>query len=150
MWLWYRLAAVAPIRPLAWEPPYAAGAALKREKTKKKKNLTAVAQFATEVQVRSPARHCGLKIWCCHSHGIRAGGKFYVKTFLVLPSDVNFLFHQLPSDCVTAVQENCSVASARAGQSQSPLAFNLCHLSRILFCPCCLQAAHWPPPASCL
>ena len=31
--------ATAPIRPLAWEPPYAAGAALKRQKTKKKKNL---------------------------------------------------------------------------------------------------------------
>ena len=31
-----RLAAVAPIRPLACEPPYATGAALKRQKTKKK------------------------------------------------------------------------------------------------------------------
>ena len=28
-WLWCRLAAVAPIQPLAWEPPYAAGGALK-------------------------------------------------------------------------------------------------------------------------
>jgi len=36
LWLWHRLAAVAPIRPLAWEPPYAAGAALKRPKKKKK------------------------------------------------------------------------------------------------------------------
>ena len=35
LWLW--LAATAPIRPLAWEPPHAAGAALKRQKTKKKK-----------------------------------------------------------------------------------------------------------------
>ena len=32
LWLWRRLAAVAPIRPLAWEPPYAAGAALKKTK----------------------------------------------------------------------------------------------------------------------
>ena len=23
LWLWGRLASVAPIRPLAWEPPYA-------------------------------------------------------------------------------------------------------------------------------
>ena len=37
LWLWHRLAAVAPIRSLAWEPPYAAGATLKRKKTKKKK-----------------------------------------------------------------------------------------------------------------
>ena len=31
LWLWYRPAAVAPIRPLAWELPYAAGAAIKRK-----------------------------------------------------------------------------------------------------------------------
>ena len=36
LWLWLRLAATAPIRPLAWEPPYAMGAALKRQKPKKK------------------------------------------------------------------------------------------------------------------
>ena len=32
LWLWRSPAATAPIRPLAWEPPYAAAAAL--EKTK--------------------------------------------------------------------------------------------------------------------
>ena len=37
LWLWCRLAATAPIRPLAWEPPYAAGVALKRQKTGKKR-----------------------------------------------------------------------------------------------------------------
>ena len=37
LWLWRRLAAVALIRPLAWEPPYAImGAVLKRQKEKKK------------------------------------------------------------------------------------------------------------------
>ena len=30
--LWSRPAATAPIRPLAWEPPYAMGVALKRQK----------------------------------------------------------------------------------------------------------------------
>ena len=30
--LWCRPAAVAPIRPLAWEPPYAVGVTLKRKK----------------------------------------------------------------------------------------------------------------------
>ena len=34
LWLWCRLGAVAPIGPLAWEPPYAAGVALKRQKIK--------------------------------------------------------------------------------------------------------------------
>ena len=28
-WLWHRLAAAAPIQPLAWELPYATGVALK-------------------------------------------------------------------------------------------------------------------------
>ena len=37
LWLWRRLAAVAPIRPLAWEHPYAMGAALKKAKRPKKK-----------------------------------------------------------------------------------------------------------------
>ena len=36
LWLWCKPAAAAPIRPLAWEPSYAVGAA--REKTKSKKN----------------------------------------------------------------------------------------------------------------
>ena len=33
LWLWHRLAATALIRPLAWEPPYAAGVALEKAKT---------------------------------------------------------------------------------------------------------------------
>ena len=36
--LWCRPAATALIRPLAWELPYAPDVALKRQKTKKKKN----------------------------------------------------------------------------------------------------------------
>ena len=36
LWLWCRPVATAPIRPLAWEPPNAAGVAL--EKTKKQTN----------------------------------------------------------------------------------------------------------------
>ena len=32
LWLWRRPAATALIRPLAWEPPYAADVALKRQK----------------------------------------------------------------------------------------------------------------------
>ena len=31
LWLWCRPAATAPIQPLAWEPPCAVGAALKRQ-----------------------------------------------------------------------------------------------------------------------
>ena len=32
LWLWYRLAAVAAIQPLSWEPPYTSDAALKKKK----------------------------------------------------------------------------------------------------------------------
>ena len=37
LWLWCRPVAIAPIWPLAWEPPYAKGAALKRQKKRKEK-----------------------------------------------------------------------------------------------------------------
>ena len=37
LWLWHRPAAAAPIRPLDWEPPYGAGAALEKTKNKNKK-----------------------------------------------------------------------------------------------------------------
>ena len=37
LWLWCRLAAIAPIVPLAWEPPCAEGVALKRQKDQKQK-----------------------------------------------------------------------------------------------------------------
>ena len=54
LWLWRRLVATAPIRPLAWEPPYAKGAAQemakrqKKQKTKNKKTgVPVVAQWLT-------------------------------------------------------------------------------------------------------
>jgi len=37
LWLWHRPAAAALIQSLAWELPYALGAALKRKRKKKKK-----------------------------------------------------------------------------------------------------------------
>ena len=36
LWLWWRPADVAPIGPLAWEPPYAVGAAQHRDKKQNK------------------------------------------------------------------------------------------------------------------
>ena len=36
LWLWCRLAATVPIRPLGWEPPYAMRAAPEKTKTRKK------------------------------------------------------------------------------------------------------------------
>ena len=37
LWLWCSVAATALIQPLAWELPFAKGAALKRQKKKQKK-----------------------------------------------------------------------------------------------------------------
>ena len=37
LWLWCRPAATVLILPLAWEPPYAVGAALKKDKKRQKK-----------------------------------------------------------------------------------------------------------------
>ena len=35
LWLWHRLVATVPTGPLAWEPPYAVGAAIKKKKKRK-------------------------------------------------------------------------------------------------------------------
>ena len=39
LWPWNRLAATVLIRPLAWDFPYAAGGALEKNKTKKKRKV---------------------------------------------------------------------------------------------------------------
>jgi len=60
MWLWRRLAAVVPIGPLAWEPPYAAGVALEKTKRQKKKGLAH--QIAN--QNMSKLRREEFPLWC--------------------------------------------------------------------------------------
>jgi len=54
LWLWRRPVAPAPIQPLAWEPPYAAGAAQeiakKKDKKKKKKKRKYTSQEAPKRQ----------------------------------------------------------------------------------------------------
>ena len=49
LWPWCRLAVIAPIWPLTWEPPYAASAALKKQKQtqqpKKKKTHFTLTSF---------------------------------------------------------------------------------------------------------
>ena len=53
LWLWRRLAATAPIRLLTWELPYAAGVALKRQKTKTQKHCWQILPFpALEITVQ--------------------------------------------------------------------------------------------------
>ena len=49
LWLWCRL--VATVLILAWEPPYAVGAALKRQKTRKKNNTRDVHTNTQKIHV---------------------------------------------------------------------------------------------------
>ena len=42
---WYRLAVAAPIRPLAWELPYAAGGTLKNQNINNQKPLNFILPF---------------------------------------------------------------------------------------------------------
>ena len=52
LWLWRRLVATALIQPLAWETPYAAGAALEKARRKKKRvKLKQFQQIFVEVQL---------------------------------------------------------------------------------------------------
>ena len=82
LWLWHRLVAANLIRPLAWEPPYAVGKALKRQKKKKEAayaGVPIVAQWkqiqlvSMMMQIGSLALLCGLRIWryCGYSIGQR-------------------------------------------------------------------------------
>ena len=58
LWLWCRPAAVAPIWPLAWEPPYALEAALeKAKKKKKKKKIQKIQVSGLEVELGKHVYH---------------------------------------------------------------------------------------------
>ena len=54
LWLWYSPVAVALIRPLAWEPPHAVRAALKKTKTNKRKSSLVSSS-------RPHAKDCGIE-----------------------------------------------------------------------------------------
>ena len=51
VWLWCRLAAMAAIRPLAWEPPCTGGVALKKQKEKKKKTTMLILVMSSQAQM---------------------------------------------------------------------------------------------------
>ena len=60
LWFWRRPAATALIRPLAWEPPYATGAALEKAKRQKKKEKK-------ETRIQAPV--FSLDIYCAKMPG---------------------------------------------------------------------------------
>ena len=53
LWLWRRLVATAPIKPLASEPPYATGAALEKGK-KTKKNFSCLSHAVCGTLFQQP------------------------------------------------------------------------------------------------
>ena len=55
LWWQHRPAAVAPIQHLAWEPPYAVGAAQKKKKKKKKKQKKEIPHLSLGMIVSEPA-----------------------------------------------------------------------------------------------
>ena len=91
LWLWRRPVATAPIRPLAWEPPYAAGAAQEIAKKRKKKYIetnhnenTTIQEFplwlsglntplvSMRMQVQSLVSLTGLRIQHCRELWFRS------------------------------------------------------------------------------
>ena len=48
LWLWYRTAATALIRPIAWEPRYAVGAVQEMAKKTKEKKTNKLMPFAAK------------------------------------------------------------------------------------------------------
>ena len=62
LWLWCRLVDTAPIRPLAWEPPYAASAARKRQE--KEKLMTGIKQPSLLLLLTCPFPiHTPVQLW---------------------------------------------------------------------------------------
>ena len=64
LWLWCRPMATAPIRPLAWELPYASGVAIekaKRPKKKKKKKKGAADKSSAKYRKQWPSSKCLLQ-----------------------------------------------------------------------------------------
>ena len=53
LWLWRRPVATAPMQPLAWEPPYAAGAA------KEKATITTKRQKNKKIKIKNKKKRKG-------------------------------------------------------------------------------------------
>ena len=70
LWLWCRLAAIAPIRPLAWEPSYAANVDLKRKKKEKRERKK---NFKKEL----PKLKNNIKMFICNQC-IKYSNKLYI------------------------------------------------------------------------
>ena len=57
LWLWHRPVATAPIGPLAWESPYAVGAAQEIAKKKRKKKQLNLGSSSHGIVEKNPTRN---------------------------------------------------------------------------------------------
>ena len=113
LWLWCRLVAVAPIQPLAWEPPFAACAALKSKKKKKKisaapsylrskgplaaTSLLFLSSSTAPATLSPQPEACRSQVWCpgrtsgsqIHQKSFPQGSNFYL-------TDPNLPTHNMP------------------------------------------------------
>ena len=94
LWLWHRLAATAPIRPLAWELPYAVGVAL--EKKKKQNKTKKPSTYQSGVVCHFLGSLFALGVWGSVSDFTQGNPEVSNEHSLVLPSTFitshNFFF----------------------------------------------------------
>ena len=83
LWLWCRLAATAPIQPLAWEPPYDEGAALKRQKKKFQASqlvIREIISYPRNSTICTYNNHCALSYTKAPEEEMEGGGKKSITT----------------------------------------------------------------------
>ena len=88
LWLWCRLAATAPVGPLAWEPPYAPGEAL--ENTTRQKKAFAAYTSSLGCIVFLPSCSCQpsvkQQIWVCFIPSLFGERWLWLSQGMVWPS----------------------------------------------------------------
>ena len=85
LWLWHRPVAIDPIRPLAWEPPYATGVVLRRPKTDKqtkKRQGQTKWTLLKKTNIRSQANLCWPCLLQIPSHEVQT----FIQNFLFMKS----------------------------------------------------------------
>ena len=108
LWLWCRPAVTAPIRPLAWEPPCAAGVALEKDKKTKKKDLLYNSRTTVFSDLHHPDRWIVFKK---EQQGVRLFSPASIYTlfpWLLPKSD----FHSLPLPCLSPAPAHKALVSS--------------------------------------
>ena len=107
LWLWRRPAAMAPIIPLAWEPPYALGAALEKAKRQGKRKC---------LLLEFPLWHSGLRIqmqWLRSLQRHRFNPRFNARSSIVAGAtqvtavaQIQSLAQELPYATAVVIKKN--------------------------------------------